>query len=248
MYFIQTGVKLMPSISNWVVRGIFWSLGLGLSLGIAAPGLAANLVLNGSFEEIALPNNTWTVFPWSPPAPLPHNLTSIPGWNLAPGSRIEIQRYVAGSPAAGFQLLELDADFTQKGSIYQDILTEPNQTYLLKFAFSPRPSTGISDNILQIKWGNQIVDTLSENGIGLLDTVWKYYTYKLPATSNTTRLEFSDRGTPNHVGTYIDDVTVESEPVPEPTTVLGTLAFGAVVSSWRMKRKQQQKVLNSTVG
>ncbi|XZO00979.1 MAG: PEP-CTERM sorting domain-containing protein [Microcoleus sp.] len=41
--------------------------------------------------------------------------------------------------------------------------------------------------------------------------------------------------------------TAEAEPVPEPTTVLGTLAFGAVVSSWRMKRKQQQKVLNSTV-
>ncbi|MEG4444658.1 PEP-CTERM sorting domain-containing protein [Microcoleus sp. AT9_B5] len=39
-----------------------------------------------------------------------------------------------------------------------------------------------------------------------------------------------------------------AEPVPEPTTVLGTLAFGAVISRWRMKRKQQQKVLNSTVG
>ncbi|WP_293151875.1 MULTISPECIES: hypothetical protein [unclassified Microcoleus] len=38
-----------------------------------------------------------------------------------------------------------------------------------------------------------------------------------------------------------------AEPVPEPTTVLGSLAFGAVISSWRMKRKQQQKVLNSTV-
>ncbi len=38
-----------------------------------------------------------------------------------------------------------------------------------------------------------------------------------------------------------------AEPVPEPTTILGTLAFGAVISSWRMKRKQQQKVLNSTV-
>lgn len=37
------------------------------------------------------------------------------------------------------------------------------------------------------------------------------------------------------------------ESVPEPTTVLGTLAFGAVISRWRMKRKQQQKVLNSTV-
>ena len=39
-----------------------------------------------------------------------------------------------------------------------------------------------------------------------------------------------------------------AEPVPEPTTVLGTLAFGAVVTRWRMKRKQQQKVLNSTIG
>lgn len=38
-----------------------------------------------------------------------------------------------------------------------------------------------------------------------------------------------------------------SEPVPEPTTVLGTLAFGAVISSWRVKRKHQQKVLNSIV-
>ncbi len=38
-----------------------------------------------------------------------------------------------------------------------------------------------------------------------------------------------------------------AEPVPEPTTVLSTLAFGAVISSWRMKRKQQHKILNSTV-
>jgi Alpha/beta hydrolase of unknown function (DUF1400) len=48
--------------------------------------------------------------------------------------------------------------------------------------------------------------------------------------------------TGNHI-TQIDD----PESVPEPTTVLGTLAFGAVISRWRMKRKQQQKVLNSTV-
>lgn len=39
----------------------------------------------------------------------------------------------------------------------------------------------------------------------------------------------------------------EAEPVPEPTTVLSTLAFGAVLSRWRMKRKQQQKSLNSIV-
>jgi Alpha/beta hydrolase of unknown function (DUF1400) len=44
MYFIQTGVKLMPSISNWLVRGSFWSLVLGLSCGVAAPGLVAKTI------------------------------------------------------------------------------------------------------------------------------------------------------------------------------------------------------------
>lgn len=48
--------------------------------------------------------------------------------------------------------------------------------------------------------------------------------------------------------TFLFTGGIAAEPVPEPTTVFGTLAFGAVISSWRMKRKQQQKVLNSTVG
>jgi hypothetical protein len=54
---------------------------------------------------------------------------------------------------------------------------------------------------------------------------------------------------PNDTGAYSGtiDIIPPSEPVPEPTTVLGTLAFGAVISRWRVKQKQQQKVLNSTV-
>jgi hypothetical protein len=38
-----------------------------------------------------------------------------------------------------------------------------------------------------------------------------------------------------------------SEPVPEPTTILGTLAFSTFAARWRMKRKQQQKSLDSSV-
>ncbi len=37
------------------------------------------------------------------------------------------------------------------------------------------------------------------------------------------------------------------EPVPEPTTILGTLAFSTFAARWRMKRKQQQKSLDSSV-
>ncbi len=208
---------------------------------VAKSAIAANLVVNGSFEEIALPNRSWTVFPYTPGNSLPHGFSSIPGWNVSPGLQFEVQNQIAGTAAQGFQLVELDASFTQKGNIYQDILTKPGQNYLLKFAFSSRPGTGILDNILQIKWGTNIVDTIFANGIGLSDTAWKYYTYNLVATTDKTRIDFSDLGSPNHVGTYIDDVSVESvEAVPEPTTMFGTLAFGAVVSRWRMKRKQQQ--------
>ncbi|MEG4343116.1 alpha/beta hydrolase [Microcoleus sp. A003_D6] len=53
-----------------------------------------------------------------------------------------------------------------------------------------------------------------------------------------------------HVGASFDtgnNITSIDDPesVPEPTTMLGTLAFGAVISRWRMQRKQQQKALNS---
>lgn len=216
--------------SVWAGIGLLTFVGIELSL-TAKSSLAANLVINGSFEKVALPKNSWTTFPYGYEAPSFHNLASIPGWKVEPGSRFELQRYAAGSPAEGFQFVELDASLTQRGSIYQDILTEPGLMYDLKFAFSPRRNTPISDNILQVNWGNEIVDTLSENGIGLADNVWKYYTYTLLATSNTTRLEFFDLGTTNHRGTYIDDVSVErvepivKESVPEPSSVLGLLLF-----------------------
>jgi hypothetical protein len=56
MYFIQTGVKLMPSISNWLVRGSFWSLVLGLSCGVAAPGLAAKTIVLPNEYSLLIPD------------------------------------------------------------------------------------------------------------------------------------------------------------------------------------------------
>ncbi|OCR01555.1 hypothetical protein BCD67_18875 [Oscillatoriales cyanobacterium USR001] len=52
--------------------------------------------------------------------------------------------------------------------------------------------------------------------------------------------------TTRFTATITTDVS-ESEPVPEPTTILGTLAFSTFAARWRMKRKQQQKSLDSSV-
>ncbi|MEZ2276985.1 MAG: hypothetical protein ACBR12_08725 [Microcoleus sp.] len=72
----------------------------------------------------------------------------------------------------------------------------------------------------------------------------------VPEDGANLYLAVNDTYYPNDEGAYSGRIEIvpNSEPVPEPTTVLGSLAFGAVVSSWRMKRKQQQKVLNSTIG
>lgn len=42
-------------------------------------------------------------------------------------------------------------------------------------------------------------------------------------------------------GFAMGDIRVASERVPEPTTILGTLAFGSFLARTRLKRKQQQK-------
>jgi hypothetical protein len=71
----------------------------------------------------------------------------------------------------------------------------------------------------------------------------------VPEGGSNLYVAVNDTYYPNDTGAYSGTVDIIStpEPVPEPTTVLGTLACGAVISRWRVKRKQQQKVLDSSV-
>jgi hypothetical protein len=68
--------------SVWAGIGLLTFVGIELSL-TAKSSLAANLVINGSFEEVALPNNTWTTFPYGYEVPSFHKLASIPGWKVS---------------------------------------------------------------------------------------------------------------------------------------------------------------------
>jgi len=100
-----------------------------------------------------------------------------------------------------------------------------------------------------IRFGS-VIGTFSKNpsrndwffiGLGRILTV--------PEGGSNLYVAVNDTYYPNDTGAYSGtiDIILPSEPVPEPATVLGTLAFGAVISRWRVKHKQQQKVLNSTV-
>lgn len=154
------------------------------------PDCDKDLIQNGSFET---PVTTLGHYP------------SIPGWNLLDGSSIEIQHNLAGKPSEGAQLVELDSNGVS--GIYQDIPTQPGQTYTLTFAFSARPN--VAQNKLNVRWGDTLVAQLEKNGSGLWDTEWQVYSYELTATDSSTRLSFDDLDElSDGQGSYIDAVSL----------------------------------------
>ncbi|MFO1432030.1 MAG: Ig-like domain-containing protein [Candidatus Competibacteraceae bacterium] len=165
-----------------------------------APVIGSQLVTNGSFERPSIARGTVI------------QSNNIPGWTRSATSRgiaIEIQNNVAGSPYQGDQFVELDSNHVT--AIYQDLATTPGATYLLSFAFSPRP--GVLENIMTISWGGSGVDTLTVDGTRVSTTDWNEHTYSLRAVGTSMRLQFDNlTERSNSVGSYLDAVSVTATP------------------------------------
>lgn len=133
-------------------------------------------------------------------------------------AHLELHEGVLGDAFEGDQYAELDTDWggpADSGTgepasvrIYQDIPTTPGVTYELSFAFAPRPSTPSSDNHLEVRWGGDVVhDTGTVVGpAGPIN--WSVVNVEVLATTTTTRLEFTDLGESNSLGTFLDDVSL----------------------------------------
>ncbi len=190
-----------------------------------------NMILNGDFEYPDVDSSyQWDIFPlnsnltdwfgnWMPTVPTVYGDYQRPNPAL-----LELQAGVNDWIAqSGNQYAELDTDWDgPSGSmsgepasvyIYQDLTTTPGNLYKVSFYFSPRPDTSVDDNILQFEWDGDIVDTISRPGE--TDVDWSYHTYTFEAVSDITRVQFSDLGNPNSLGTFLDNVWVE-EVCPEP--------------------------------
>ena len=90
------------------------------------------------------------------------------------------------------------------------------------------------DNLLSVSFGN-----LSENlDAGNSVDGWQRFTQTITATETTTRLKFLSLGKRDTLGANVDDISVETAAVPEPASLLGLLAVGAVAAGGALKKKQ----------
>lgn len=179
------------------------------------------LVINSGFET-PIVSDGWNIFPsgasglgwtveWRSDIPITWG-----GYPRPDPAQIELHRGVLGPAYAGDQYAELDTDWYGLGhpqsgepasvKIYQDIPTIPGLTYNIHFYFSPRPNTNIANNILEFSWDGDVKATITAAGSGSI--IWSEYTYNFTASGNTTRLQFTDLGTADSLGTFLDNVGV----------------------------------------
>lgn len=190
-----------------------------ICLAIAPIAAEANLIVNGGFEDPNIPSSSWSVF------------SSITGWTTTFGPGIEIQDHVAGSPFEGGQFVELDS-YGNSG-MSQSVATTSGASYLLSFAYSPRPGVGSASNGIELLIEG--VSVSSFTGDGSNDTVWGIHSYGVIGDGSTL-IEFRAIGASDSYGGYLDDVRLTAA-VPEPGSLaLGGLALTALALLRRRKR------------
>jgi predicted ribosomally synthesized peptide with SipW-like signal peptide len=199
-----------------------------------APEIAAcipsttNIFVNGGFETPAVTDPAlWDVFlaavsgwtvEWR--ADLPTTFSSFP--RPEPGN-FELHSGVLGAAHSGSQYIELDSDWNGHSSgpdgepastvISQTIPTVHGATYTVDYWFAPRPNTPAQDNVVEVRYNGVLLDTagpLAGGGGNLTVGDWQHRgPFNIVATSTGFAVvSFTDAGTANSLGSFIDDVTV----------------------------------------
>ena len=169
---------------------------------LAQAGDNTNLILNGGFETPDVPTGGYAVYPNA----------SQTSWTVESGAGLEIQDHAAGDPHGGNQLAELDSN--NSSSISQTVTTVAGANYTLSFWYSPRPGRPSGDNTIGAKVkvvssGTLLVDqTIGAAAVGGSNTNWQLFTYSFTAADTSTKVIFSDLGTSNSYGGYLDDVSL----------------------------------------
>jgi choice-of-anchor C domain-containing protein len=222
-------------------------VGTFLGLVFSYPATAANLIVNGSFEDGDFSNvnyNSWVR--------LSPGSTKLTGWSIG-GAGVDWHNTTEMQfPVDGKFLVDLNldgGDISQTGTLSQTFATIPNQLYTLSFYLSGPTATGWNfpdPRQVRVDIGGveQIFSTPASPNTSI---VWGQQQLTFKAIDAETTLKFSSVNGAGFWGPALDNVSVEKvSSVPEPSNLGGVVLLGVGLLGLRAKQKATKNQTNKS--
>jgi hypothetical protein len=209
-----------------------------LALAIAAPASAANLLANGSFEDVgagATPEG-WGGLTYYVDGTHPGTV-QLPGWTVVRGSVDLTGTNTTWGPAASGQY-SLDINGWDAGTIFQSFDTIVGQVYNAAFAYSRNAAGAPNPATADVSVGGEVFHVIAANDPSLYGTanhmLWQTGAFSFVGTGHDTIQLAATIG--GNGGVFFDDISITAG-VPEPATwALMIGGFGLVGASLRRRR------------
>ena len=174
-------------------------------LGNGGSALAANLLVNGSFEQSTCGGGCIL--------DTPAKTNAITGWTtfLSGAEYFNMPNAIGGSVAAdGVMIVDLaNYVYGNGGGIQQNFATTPGARYRLTFsAGNSRYASRSGDGVIQVKVAGQTATFNTPTAKGVT-VEWSTVTYEFTAITAQTTLAFSNEQNPYANYAFIDNVIVE---------------------------------------
>lgn len=215
---IVAGLSCARMAKGMVMGG---AIGAAIVTGLGVSAAHGSLIVNGSFEEPAI-TAAFIV--------LPAGSTTVPGWVVSaptPTQGVDLVSRAAGNDYVydGNQSIDL-AGTPGRGSISQQVPTNPGEVYELRFFLSSNGAP-MTDGVT-VLWNDQEIATYTSPQLGS----WSEFALNVTGIAGTSSLTFRGNVDGN-AGTVLDLVSLNVVPAPGATA----LAIGAMAAALRRRRR-----------
>jgi len=186
----------------------------------------ASLITNGSFESASVDPGSFLK--------LSVGSTSIDGWTVINDSIHYVGSYWQASD--GVRSIDLDGDPGQAGGVQQIFATTPDTKYTVTFDMSGNLAGGPTVKSMRVIADGQSADfTFDITGISTTDMGYVSHAWTFIADDDFANLQFISLNTSAGWGPVIDNVSVNTIPIPASFLLFGSGLLGMVGLSRRKR-------------